>query len=155
MPRWLPPSTKLWWAKGGVLKGKSPRRIAFLKRVAEDLPGPLIYSDGDPAPEELMQNPPDFLKDYPRKLNTQQCYGILMDGKRYAAHVEDRAFLVYYSRHTVAWGEMDLPEEGLYRVERLDAWEMTRTLMDNAAHGHIRLPMPGKEGMALLAVKVK
>jgi hypothetical protein len=26
----------LWWAKGGVLKGESPARIAFLREVLED-----------------------------------------------------------------------------------------------------------------------
>ena len=28
----------LWWAKGGILKGKSPARIAFLKQVLDDAP---------------------------------------------------------------------------------------------------------------------
>ncbi|MCC6455801.1 MAG: DUF5060 domain-containing protein [Caldilineaceae bacterium] len=28
----------LWWAKGGVLHGKSPARIAFLRRILEDSP---------------------------------------------------------------------------------------------------------------------
>ena len=28
----------LWWSKGGVLKGQSPARLAFLKRVLEDAP---------------------------------------------------------------------------------------------------------------------
>ena len=138
-----------------MLKGQSPRRIAFLKSVVESLPGPLSYSDADPIPEELAQNPPDFLQNYPRKLTPEQRLAVWMDGKRYAAQFEEKAYLVYYSRHTVAWGELTLPEDGIYRVERLDAWEMTRTVMDNAAHGHIRVPMPGKEGMALLAVKLK
>ena len=145
----------LWWAKGGVLKGQSPRRIAFLKSVVESLPGPLSSSDSDPTPEKLAQNPPDFLQKYPRELTPEQRLAVWMDGKRYAAQFEEKAYLVYYSRHTVAWGELRLPEDGIYRVERLDAWEMTRTVMDNAAHGHIRVPMPGKEGMALLAVKLK
>jgi len=28
----------LWWSKGGVLKGQSPARLAFLKKVLEDSP---------------------------------------------------------------------------------------------------------------------
>lgn len=28
----------LWWSKGGVLKGESPRRIAFLRKILEDAP---------------------------------------------------------------------------------------------------------------------
>lgn len=35
----------LWWSKGGVLKGESPARIAFLRAVLEDAPGDL-----EPAP---------------------------------------------------------------------------------------------------------
>jgi hypothetical protein len=31
----------LWWSKGGVLKGDSPARIAFLRTVLEDAPGDL------------------------------------------------------------------------------------------------------------------
>lgn len=31
----------LWWSKGGVLKGGSPARIAFLRRVLEEAPGDL------------------------------------------------------------------------------------------------------------------
>ena len=31
----------LWWSKGGALKGASPARIAFLRRVLEDAPGDL------------------------------------------------------------------------------------------------------------------
>ena len=27
---------QLWWSKGGVLRGKSPERIAFLKKIVED-----------------------------------------------------------------------------------------------------------------------
>ena len=28
----------IWWAKGGVLKGQSPARLAFLKKVLDDAP---------------------------------------------------------------------------------------------------------------------
>ena len=32
------PQDVLWWSKGGVLKGQSPARLAFLKRVLDDAP---------------------------------------------------------------------------------------------------------------------
>jgi hypothetical protein len=28
----------MWWSKGGVLKGQSPARLAFLKKVLDDAP---------------------------------------------------------------------------------------------------------------------
>lgn len=31
----------LWWAKGGILHGESPQRIAFLREIVEGLPGPI------------------------------------------------------------------------------------------------------------------
>jgi hypothetical protein len=35
---YLSPDDILWWSKGGVLKGQSPARLAFLKKVLEDSP---------------------------------------------------------------------------------------------------------------------
>jgi len=35
---YLSPDNILWWSKGGVLKGQSPARLAFLKKVLEDAP---------------------------------------------------------------------------------------------------------------------
>lgn len=35
---YLSPDDILWWSKGGVLKGESPARLAFLRRVLEDSP---------------------------------------------------------------------------------------------------------------------
>lgn len=35
----------IWWAKGGLLKGESWKRIAFLRKIMEEGPGPLSLSD--------------------------------------------------------------------------------------------------------------
>jgi len=35
---YLDPNDILWWSKGGVLKGESPRRIAFLRKILESAP---------------------------------------------------------------------------------------------------------------------
>jgi hypothetical protein len=35
---YLDPGDILWWSKGGVLRGESPRRIAFLRKIVEDAP---------------------------------------------------------------------------------------------------------------------
>ena len=34
----LSPDNVIWWAKGGVLKGESPARVAFLKQILADSP---------------------------------------------------------------------------------------------------------------------
>ena len=48
---YLDPTDVLWWSKGGVLKGESPARIAFLRRVLEDAPGGL-----NPTPDRYYPN---------------------------------------------------------------------------------------------------
>jgi hypothetical protein len=35
---YLDPNDVLWWSKGGVLRGESPRRIAFLRKILEEAP---------------------------------------------------------------------------------------------------------------------
>ena len=43
------PADVLWWAKGGVLKGTSAPRIAFLREVLTDAPGDLVPANGGDA----------------------------------------------------------------------------------------------------------
>jgi hypothetical protein len=35
---YLSPDDVIWWAKGGLLKGQSPARLAFLKKIMDDAP---------------------------------------------------------------------------------------------------------------------
>ncbi|UFU06977.1 DUF5605 domain-containing protein [Ruania halotolerans] len=37
----------LWWSKGGTLKGQSPERIGFLRKLLEEAPGPVEPLPGD------------------------------------------------------------------------------------------------------------
>jgi hypothetical protein len=48
---YLHPSDVLWWSKGGVLRGQSPPRLAFLRKVLEDSPPEGI------EPIDKWQNP--------------------------------------------------------------------------------------------------
>src|SRR4029450_5478430 len=43
---YVDPDDVLWWSKGGDLRGSSPARIAFLRGVLAQAPGPL-----EPLPE--------------------------------------------------------------------------------------------------------
>lgn len=43
------PDDILWWSKGGVLRGESPARIAFLKRIMTEAP-PFEQLEPQPAP---------------------------------------------------------------------------------------------------------
>jgi hypothetical protein len=44
------PDDLLWWSKGGVLRGKSPARIRFLKEILTDLPFQEMKPDFSQAP---------------------------------------------------------------------------------------------------------
>ena len=48
---YLSPDNVIWWAKGGILKGQSPPRLAFLKKVLADSPPEGI------EPQDKWQNP--------------------------------------------------------------------------------------------------
>src|SRR5439155_7238893 len=48
---YLSPDNILWWSKGGVLHGKSPARLAFLRHVLDDSPANGI------EPIDKWQNP--------------------------------------------------------------------------------------------------
>ena len=49
---YIHPEDILWWAKGGVLHGESPERIAFLKEFFESIP----YQEMSPDPEVSPKN---------------------------------------------------------------------------------------------------
>ena len=52
----------LWWSRGGVLKGESAERIAFLKDIVDALPGPLTYCGFEFSKEKY-----DELREHPDK----------------------------------------------------------------------------------------
>lgn len=153
----------LWWSKGGILKGESPARIAFLRQIMEQLPGPLEF-----LPDVASQIP-DLrnLKENPHQVDKMQGFakGLVMrpqerifsfvDGcRKFQGHCGQDAYLFYYGRHCTAQAEILLPENGSYLVELLDVWEMTRRPLAQNVSGNVTLPLPGKEGIALLATKI-
>lgn len=156
----------LWWAKGGVLKGESPARIAFLRDIVESLPGPLEFlGEGwgtitagelmrrkrNGAPEEMKQNffamamlnlPEDRMKDFVIKERTA------------VGHCGNEAYLKYMERQCALITRLNLPEKGSYRVEVIDTWEMTRKVAAEKVCGSVEVALPGKEDMAILALKI-
>lgn len=157
----------LWWSKGGTLKGESPKRIAFLKSIVEELPGPIEPIDNPlslltkmAATAEGMENiwkilpesAVPFIKSYLR----------MGDGMReftqsefiYKGHCNEEAYLIFYDLRTCGSDILELPEEGAYRVELIDTWEMERTVIRENVCGKTEISLPGREGMAVLARKM-
>ena len=156
----------VWWARGGKLNGQSPARIAFLREVIENLPGPLEPVSGSLSellcelPEEAMQGaiagmPPDF-QDFLHsvtkmdKMDRERFYAVEYS---YRGHCGEQAYLTYLDDQCAAAFELDLPEKSSYRVEVLDTWNMERKTVLRGVSGHVRVDLPGKPWMAVLALR--
>ena len=48
------PEDILWWSKGGVLHGQSPARIAFLKKIMEQVPFHQLTPQEEPTPGNCL-----------------------------------------------------------------------------------------------------
>ena len=79
---------------------------------------------------------------------------LLLGDREMEGSYGEQAIIKYYDLRCTARGEMNLPESGSYTVEVIDTWEMTRTVVQSGASERVTVDLPGKEGMALLAVRV-
>ncbi len=162
------PDDVLWWAKGGVLKGESPARIAFLRSLIDSLPGLLepmpafLADEEDPRAAvqatldrgESAPGVPDaaFLR-HLLTMSDDEIAKLARFFRTLCGHVGNRAYLRYFSRECTAVGTLDLPEDGNYSVEVIDVWAMTRSTVRTDARGRVEIPLPGREGFALLALR--
>ncbi|MDR3457431.1 MAG: DUF5605 domain-containing protein [Verrucomicrobiae bacterium] len=97
----------LWWSKGGVLKGQSPARLAFLKKVLDDAPAEGI------EPVDKWQNP-----EYGGKAPD---YYLVYLGKASPTNWE-------FKLPKPPQGKGQPPADGMkFTVEVLDTWNMTVT----------------------------
>ncbi len=160
----------LWWARGGSLKGESPRRIAFLRKILESLPGPLEpwitgWSGlGLLTPEQIKEKleggytPGDFtclaLVSIQRMQPDDRAVHLASE-HMWRARCGEEAFLQFFGIQTSAECVFDLPKDKRYRVELIDVWEMTRTVQLEHASGSVQVCLPGREGMAVLITREK
>lgn len=151
----------LWWSKGGKLIGESPARIGFLKGILEALPGPLTFSGKDYTEESFEEMKRRIPKEQREssfvrlmlKVSWDEAKGMLNAGREYEANCGDEVYMKYYGRHCTCQGKLVLPKDKSYDVEVIDIWEMTRrTVLENVT-GEIQIPLPGKEGIAVMARK--
>jgi len=118
------PEDILWWSKGGVLHGQSPERIDFLRKIVEEGP----HNEVEPA-----------------KLG-RDTHAAIGKGDEY--------FIAYYGIGQSAYKDLSLPEGNKYKIEVIDAWEMTITPIEGVFGGNCRVPLPGKQYIALRIHKV-
>ena len=144
---YLSPDDVLWWSKGGVLKGQSPARLAFLRRVLEDSPAEGI------EPIDKWQNP-----EYGGKPSE---YYLVYLGKQTPTSWE-------FKLPKPPQGKGTPPADGMkFTAEVLDTWNMTVTpvpgtftVVNKTDYFHAdkddrSIPLPGKPYMAIRIKRVK
>jgi hypothetical protein len=144
---YLHPSDVLWWSKGGVLRGQSPARLAFLRQVLEESPASGI------EPIDKWQNP-EYGGQAPD-------YYLVYLGKQTPTLWEFNL-----PRPPQASGK--LLEEGMqFQTEVLDAWNMTVTPVEGrftlkkktdyffGDKDGRAIPLPGKPYIAIRIKRVR
>ena len=89
-----------WWAKGGLLIGESPERIAFFKSIMEQAPvfemTPTFFDNGDP-----------------KNMNTN-IYVLSKKGEYYLTYVAEADLTI----------ELNLVGDTNYKMDIIDTWNM-------------------------------
>ena len=136
----------LWWSKGGVLKGQSPARLAFLKKVLDDAPAEGIepidkWQDcpigGQPGKYYLVyfgkESPTNWVFQIPKpplgKLQSA-------DGMKFTAEVLD------------TWNMIVTPVDGVFTLRKKDGYFF-------ADKDGRSIELPGKPYMAIRIKRVK
>jgi hypothetical protein len=119
------PQEILWWSRGGVLRGHAAPRIAFLRAIAENCPGPGI----EPLTGEW---------DAP----AGGCEG------RWILHYYG------INRPRWRWIHLPKGVDA-FEVEVLDTWNMTRTPLPGIHRDSLKVDLPGQQYMAILAKRAE
>ncbi len=110
----------LWWGKGGTLKGKSPERIAFFRKILESAP----VTEMVPTLTEIEQG----------KGNASVCFVLARPGHVYLAYTLDEGRPI----------RIDLAGTSEYRIEMIDTWAMTVRDLGTAKPGEFTYETTGK-----------
>jgi hypothetical protein len=126
---YLNPEEVLWWSKGGTLHGKSPERIAFLRRIFEE--------------SELYGLKPISTRD--RSFLQGGCDGI--------SHHRNDYYLIYLGHRQPSKRYFDLGSDA-FKVDIIDTWNMTIEAAGRFS-GKCEVPLPRKPRIALRLVREK
>ena len=156
----------IWWAKGGKLKGESPSRIAFLRKIAEET-GPVdpVFEPLDQLNvlpkeelEKMLAQVPGEYRTYVKaitSMETEDRKNFFKAEHNWRGHRGEDIYLMYYDIRTCARGMMELPENHRYSVELIDTWNMERKTLYEDVSGKVMIDLPGREYMAVLARRIR
>jgi len=116
----------LWWSKGGILRGQSFERIKFLKTIIESSPG--------------------FLKPVTILESWMPYQGVCF---------KDEYYLLYYNLDQPRSQVDNLPQHSKYKIEVIDAWDMTIKPFAGEFSGKTLVALPQKPFTALRITKIK
>lgn len=148
---------RLWWSKGGSLRGECVPRIAFLKNLLAELvegetPAPFLWEiSEDPNGKKQEGADTPFAKAMMRLDEGERLHRIyemlpmMLEGRNWR--------LQYLGRSVQKSLEIETPGDGNYTVELLDVWKMERTCICKEFSGRKRVRLWGKEGTAVLLRK--
>jgi hypothetical protein len=111
----------LWWSHGGTLKGTSPARIHFLRKLVEESNAHVAASRAG-----LEAQPAAYY------LNAS-----VLD-----EHKNTDAILYFMDFHQPIFYEFPLPE-GNFTAELIDPWEMKITPLPGTCHGKFKQKLNG------------
>jgi hypothetical protein len=123
-------TTVLWWAHGGKLKGTSPARIGFLRKLVEETAS--RAGKGAKRTGLEAQAPPYYLN------------AVSLD----ASGATTQQILYYMDSHQPIFYEFPLPD-WKFTAELIDPWEMKVKLLPGTYEGKTKLKLTGRPYQAV------
>jgi hypothetical protein len=114
----------LWWSHGGKLKGTSPERIMFLRKLLEE-----IGARGGGRIGLQAMEPVYYL-------------AAKRDG--------DQAYLWYFDFHQPSYYDFPLSERSHFKAEWIDPWNMVSKPVEGTFTGKTRIKLAGKPYQAIV-----
>ncbi len=121
---YMHPDDILWWSRGGKFHGSSPARIAFLKKIIEELPQEIKCVPRDPD-------------------------SILPESDVTMGAAGEDCYLFYFGSSQSAFYTFSLNKKKIFEVEVIDTWEMSITKLEGTYSGDFRIDLPGKPYMGV------
>ena len=156
----------LWWARGGVLKGESPDRIAFCRKIVESLPGHLevepfwmsrlltLMDKPKDDQEALLSSLPEVNKRFIRAFWEcgRDAESFAHHESGFAARIGTECYLRFYDTRPAARDTLRLSEDRKYTIQLIDTWNMTTETVATGVSGTYVVSLLGRENMAVLAL---